>query len=285
MTTSIFDGKKLAEEKLENLKGQVLDFNSKHGRKLTLAAVQIGDLEENTKYLSLKTKIFSRVGAEVKLFKYESGKTVEEYISEIEKLNSDTSLDGIMIQLPLGTNLNDEDRVKMISAISSSKDVDGMKAGSGVTAPVVLAVLLALGEACNQLKLSSRPVKVLVLGSHGFVGSKVMETLANKEKLSEMTGLTNCELTGIDMESIERLRDEVNSADIIVSTTGRSGLILADWVKNGFVGIDVGAPGAEFAEGCSQKASFMTPVPGGVGPLTVSYLLENLVKVGSQVER
>jgi len=283
--TKLFEGKRLAEEMLDDLKSQAHDFESKYNRKLTLAAVQIGDLVENTKYLSLKTKIFSQAGAEVKLFQYGSGKAVEEYISEIEKLNNDPTLDGIMIQLPLGSNLCDADREKIISTIDSSKDVDGMKEGSDFTAPVVLAVLRALKEAGNYFKLSSKPLSVLVLGSHGFVGGKIMNILADRERVTELTGLDNYELTGIDIESIDRLKDEVKSADIVITTTGISGLILADWVKDGFVGIDVGAPDAEFAEGCGEKASFMTPVPGGVGPLTVSYLLENLLKAGNTVDR
>jgi len=283
--TKLFEGKRLAGEMLDDLKSQALDFESKYNRKLTLAAVQIGDLAENSKYLSLKIKVFSQAGAEVKLFQYGSGKAVEEYISEIEKLNNDPTLDGIMIQLPLGSNVNDFDREKIISTIDSSKDVDGMKEGSGFTAPVVLAVLRALKEAGNYLELSSKSLSILVLGSHGFVGRKIMNNLVDRERGTKLTGLGNYELMGIDIESINRLKDEVKRADVVITTTGTSGLISADWVKNSFVGIDVGAPDAEFAEGCSEKASFMTPVPGGVGPLTISYLLGNLLKVRNTVDR
>ncbi len=173
---------------------------------------------------------------------------------EIVMNRIDGDEDGIMVQLP------HPNAKELISQIPPEKDVDGLKEDSLYLPAVVRAVkevLLGLQEDLLQKK-------IVVVGEKGFVGRKLMQVFPDA--------------VGMDKDDFDI--EKLKTADIIISATGQKDLIDSDMVRDGFIAIDVGYPDAEFTPSALAKASFYTPVPGGVGPVTVAMLFANLLKVG-----
>ena len=169
-----------------------------------------------------------------------------------------------MLQLPLPAHFA-RDRNKIIRAIDSKKDVDGMTADSPFITPVVKAVI----DTLDSSKISQpKSVSTVVVGAKGFVGKKIVKLLRDKG-----SRVAVCDLDTKDLGA------RTSKADILISATGVAGLISADMVKRGAVVIDVGAPKGDVrTEEVKEKAGFISPVPGGVGPVTIVSLLENLVE-------
>lgn len=164
----------------------------------------------------------------------------------------DGSEDGIMVQLP------HPNAKELISQIPLEKDVDGLRDGSPFKPAVVRAVLAILAEA---KRMGSDPIRLVIVGNRGFAGSRLQRELG-------------CD--GMDKDNFDP--STLLGADAIISCTGQAGLLKPEMVKNGFVAIDVGYPEAEFTPEALSKASWHTPVPGGVGPVTVVMLFANLLK-------
>lgn len=170
---------------------------------------------------------------------------------EIVMNKIDGSENGIMVQLP------HPHARELISQIPPEKDVDGLKE-DGLYLP---AVVRAVKEVLLSLQEDLLQKKIVVVGAKGFVGRKLMQAFP--------------EAVGMDKDDFDPERSR--RADVIISATGQAGLITGSMVKKGFVAIDVGYPEAEFAPDALAKASFYTPVPGGVGPVTVAMLFTNLL--------
>jgi len=177
------------------------------------------------------------------------------------QFNEDDSVHGILVQLPLPKELL-HSKSQILSSILSSKDVDNLTDQSTFTHPTSLAILDILE---NSL-LTSDETKILLIGYKGFVGSKTLELLKHHKY----------NIKGVDIETVD-LTPETLKADIIISATGTPNIIDQSMVKKGVSLIDIGYPAGDFNADVSHKAQFMTPIKNGVGPVTIAYLLENLV--------
>ncbi|MEJ2441505.1 MAG: bifunctional 5,10-methylenetetrahydrofolate dehydrogenase/5,10-methenyltetrahydrofolate cyclohydrolase [Patescibacteria group bacterium] len=267
METHIFKGKKFASLKENKLKEKTNDLKEK-GIIPKLISIQIGENKGSSLYLSLKQKAAERIGAILEIKKFSEEDKVEEVINFIKELNKDKKIHGIMVQLPISKKLS-ERQDEIINTISPEKDIDGMSVGGPFLTPTVKAVMLAMEDASKTLNLSGDE-KVVVLGSKGFVGSRIIKALKK----------SNYSVEGMDIESKDK--GKIREADIVVSAIGQPGFIRRDMVKEGVIVIDVGAPKGDVDfEEVSKKASYITPVPGGIGPVTIACLMENLIEATS----
>lgn len=264
--TYIFDGRKFAFAK-RNKTARRVRVLKKRGITPKLASIMIGHNQGSELYLSLKKKAAKSVGASLEVIPLPANISMYRYIETIEELNKDGSVHGVMLQLPLPQNLKHKKK-DIINAIALQKDVDGMRDNSSFTAPVVRAAQQILSEATNDERqfLRKATLRVVVVGENGFVGGKLLKGLRR----------AGYRVVGVDLET-KNLALKTRNADVLISATGVPDLIKPDMVKEGVVLIDVGAPKGDVDRRTYQKASFVSPVPGGVGPVTISYLLENLV--------
>lgn len=247
---TIFDGKAASQEILTDLKTRI------HTDKLDLqlATILVGEDKASKIYTDLKKKAAESIGIKMDVYEFSEETSPEKIKNKILDLNSDQDINGIMIQLPLPKNFNKE---KIVQLIKPEKDVDGLRTDSKFLPATVRAVLTIL-EKANALNK-----KTAVVGVKGTVGRGLV-------KSSQITVHRGFDM-GDDLKNL-------NAYDVIISATGVADLIKPEMIKEGVVLIDVGAPKPEFNEGCYKKASFYTPVPGGVGPMTIASLLQNLVE-------
>lgn len=266
MSAVVFDGKKVALEKEIKLETEVKKLKRK-GLTPKLVSILIGEDKGSKLYLALKKKAAEGVGVKLEIKKLPDSEPVSQLVILIKDLNQDNDVHGIMVQLPLPANFSLNDRKKVISAIAPEKDVDGMRDDSQYLTPVVKAVLIAI-KAAGEFISNDRDAKIIVVGAEGFVGKKIVEIL--KKMGYEVKGV------GSDTANLSA---ETRKAEVLISAAGRTGLIKGNRVKGDAVVIDVGAPkgDVQFNE-VANKASFISPVPGGIGPITISILLENLVE-------
>ncbi len=258
MTAKIFDGKEFALKKEKILAKRVRELARK-GRVPKLVSIVVGDNPASHMYVNLKGEAAARVG--IKFEKLEL--KITDVITAIRKLNEDESVTGIMVQLPLPDIVRQEtDRV--LGAIAPEKDVDGLT-GKGRFLPATVKAVLDILE---EMKVDVIDKPVVVVGRSRIVGKPLAVALADR----------GAKVTVAHSQTTD-LGEVTRKADILVSATGKQGLITATMVKPGAIVIDVGEPKGDVAERVWEVASYMTPVPGGVGPVTVVSLLENLVKV------
>ncbi len=265
--TIYFDGKQFVEARKEELVAQVKLLKAK-GVIPKLVSLVVGDEESAVKYQELKRRRAQEIGAVVEIAQFNKNETFAELVQFIEKLNEDEKVHGVMIQLPLPRSLKNRTE-ELINKISKTKDVDGMRDDSQFVAPVVLAVKAALNDALRVVrpKKTNEKLAICVVGA-GFVGKKIIKHL--KE-----VGFSNT--YGVDT-GVQKLSQETLKAHVIVSSTGKANLITEKMVKTDSMLIDVGAPFGEITASASKKAVFTTPVPGGIGPVTIYFLLFNLIK-------
>jgi len=247
----IFDGKAFAEKIISKLPR----------KKAKLAIFLSEDNISGVRYVKIKTETAQRLGVEVEVTmtnpQIPMNIQVTNIKSQIEKLNKDETVTGIMIQLPLGFDHLDLD---IASGIAREKDVDGLRDDSPYLPAAVLAVKKILDAYSSEFMVHG---KIAIVGSNGFIGQKLIKLLRT----------TNNELIAIDKDNFDS--EKIKLADIVISATGQAGLIKD--IKNGAVCIDLGFPKGDFNPEVAKKASFFTPVPGGVGPVTVACLFENLL--------
>ena len=263
----VFDGRFVSKKKEEDLKN-LIDKLRKKGVIPKLVSILVGDNKASNLYLSLKQKAADRIGAKVEIIKFDEDIKVGKIINLIKKYNKNKYVHGIMVQLPLPPILKPKTD-EIIHAIIPEKDVDGMRYESPFLTPVTKAVLSAIKDALNIVRppLKEAPLKVVIVGYTGFEGSKIYKVLKGE----------GYRVLGANLKT-KNLGAKTKNADILVSATGVAGLISGDMVKRGAVVIDVGAPKGDIVtDELINKASFISPVPGGIGPVTISCLLENLV--------
>lgn len=264
--TYLFDGKAKAKEIEKELISHVQDLNKK-GINPKLVSILVGDDPASKLYLSLKKAAATAVGASLEIRDLPSDASTIDIIDMIKELNVDETVYGIMLQLPLPDNFSKEERDQIIDNIISRKDVDGMKEDSPYLTPVVKAIILALKEASHFLP-NDREAKVAVVGSRGFVGSRVISIL------DDMGYITR----GVDKKS-DDWEVTLKESDVIVSATGEENLVTGNLINENSILIDVGSPKPDVdKDSVLDKASFLSPVPGGIGPLTVVLLIENLIE-------
>ena len=272
----LIDGKKAAAELREELKREVADLKTKHNKVPGLTVILIGDMAPSQIYVRNKEKSANEVGLKSEVIKYPD--TVEEktVLEKIEELNNDQTVSGILVQLPLPKHI---DKQKVIETIAPSKDVDGfhpMNVGnlsSGYESSVPCTPL-GCYLMIKKIEPNLSGKKAVVVGRSNLNG-KPMTQLLLKE---------NCTVT-ITHSRTKDLKAECLEADIIVAAVGIPELVKGDWVKKDAIVIDVGINKTEnglvgdvaFDE-VSKVAKALTPVPGGVGPMTIACLLKNTVE-------
>jgi methylenetetrahydrofolate dehydrogenase (NADP+)/methenyltetrahydrofolate cyclohydrolase len=266
--TKIFDGRAFAANKEVELQKQVFKLK-KRGITPKLVSILVGSDPASHLYVNLKKKAAERVGAEVEIKHFKADVDISEILDFITTKNKDAQVNGIMIQLPLPEIFSEKERDLVIETINPKKDVDGLKKESDFLTPTVKSVLFALKEASENIV---RPdTKVLVVGHSGFEGGKIYKVLQEMD----------FEVYGVDSKT-KNLKLKTLEADILISATGSPGIIKGNMIKKGAVIIDIGAPkGDVVKEEVMGRASYISPVPGGVGPVTIVSLLENLIGTSS----
>lgn len=259
---TIFDGRLFAAEKEVSLGLKVLGLKAR-GVYPKLASILVGNNPASELYVNLKKKAAERIGAEVDIYFISEKTKLDEIILLIDTLNTDEDVHGIMVQLPLPKPIS-QFKDQIIEAIDPKKDVDGLRSNSQFLHPTSKAVVDILKFAEKGLEVS--PKTVCVVGATGMVGTPLV-----KELRIEGYEVVECDSKTAD------LKEKTLKGEVLISTTGIPDLINKDMVKKDAIVIDVGSPKGDVEEGVEKKASFMTPVPGGVGPVTISALLENLI--------
>lgn len=265
----VIDGRQLAGIREAVLKQAVSSLRAKGMVPRLVSLVMSGD-EAGLWYSRLKEEAAERIGVESEKVVLQDWQT-DKVVGLIRGFNQNKRVDGVMVQRP-GVRWGEKQGMnrsefevwwsQVVAAIDAEKDVDGLTAKSRFLMATVKAVELVLGE------IGVSQGRMVVVGSQGLVGRRLVEYFSDKEFKVE----------GVDVDERELAR-VTKKADVLVSATGKPGLIKAEMVKKGAVVIDVGWPKGDVKFGeVKEKASVITPVPGGIGPLTVVSLLENLVE-------
>lgn len=258
------DGIAASEEILEELKGQVAG-----GRSPKLAIFWVGENFDSKKYVGAKEEAATKVGAKIEVFKFNDDVQENEISGKIVEATK-ADFDGVMIQLPLPSHLN---RKQLISLVPEGKDVDGLRFCAGFESDFAPAVVAAIFKAIELSGVDIHPARIAVIGKGFLVGGPLERIFIQMNLNFEIYDKNT---TGIG----ERLRDK----DIIISATGVAGLVKPEMIKDGVVLIDAGVCeesgkiAGDIDPACYGKALKYTPVPGGIGPMTVAMLMKNLVK-------
>lgn len=276
MTAQLIDGKALAAAKREALKKDVRAWESKLGRKLGLAVVIVGEDPASQIYVRNKRRASEELGLYAPAYDLPATTSQAELLRLIAELNSRPEIDGFIVQTPLPKQIDPE---AVIRAMDPDKDVDGFH-------PVNLGCLTAghprlvsctpagIMDLIRSTGVAVAGKKAVVIGRSFNVGKPTALLL-----LQENATVTICHSRTVG------LAEECRTADILVAAVGKKGLVRGDWIKPGAVVIDVGTirvdgklyGDVEFAE-AKERAGFLTPVPGGVGPMTIASLLANTVE-------
>ncbi len=265
----IISGTETRKKLLEKYK----EIISKNNLKISLVIIQVGDNEASNTYIRNKLKYTKEVGIKSKLMKLDESITEEELINIIKKLNRSKTT-GVILQSPLPSHI---DFTKCARLIKDSKDVDGFSTNNlfGIRdnneqiIPCTVKGILKLFEEYN-IDLVGK--NIVVIGRSNIVGRPLADALINRNAT-----VTLCH------SKTKNLEEYTKNADIVISAVGRPNLINKDMVKKDFIGIDVGiniVDGklvGDFNKDVEEKASYLTPVPGGVGPMTVAMIIDNLI--------
>jgi 5,10-methylene-tetrahydrofolate dehydrogenase/methenyl tetrahydrofolate cyclohydrolase len=280
---TILDGKKMSEKTLNEIKDEIKKRDWKN--KIGLAVIMIGIRKDSSIYVRKKMEACERVG--IKSYKIELKTTVtnEMVCKEIEKLNTNDTIHGILIQLPIPRHLNEE---KILRKINYLKDVDGFHANNmGYLAmerrePLFIPCTpLGCFELLKEYNIEMEGKEVVVIGKSNIVGLPMALIM-----MKEMATVTVCH------KMTKNIEEHTKRADILIVGVGKGHMIKKDWVKEGVVVIDIGINvlkdetrkrgyrliGDVDYENVKGVASYITPVPGGVGPMTVAMLIKNTLK-------
>ena len=283
----LLDGKKTSKEiKLELAKAVKLRKES--GKKIPhLAAVLVGSDGGSMTYVNAKVKACEEIGFESTLIKYDDSVSEEILLSKVKSLNEDKSIDGFIVQLPLPKHI---DELKITQAIDPKKDVDGfhpVNLGNMIlNIPCFLpATPAGIMELLKRNNIETKGKNCLIIGRSNIVGQPLSILLAQN------TNPGNCTVT-LAHSHTKNLKDLALNADILIAAIGRPKFVTSDMVKEGAVVIDVGTTrviddsrergwylsGDVDFNSVAEKCSFITPVPGGVGPMTIASLMINTLK-------
>jgi methylenetetrahydrofolate dehydrogenase (NADP+)/methenyltetrahydrofolate cyclohydrolase len=261
----LLKGKKIADAILKNIKAEI----KKSSLQPSLAVVLVGNDQASELYVSLKQKAAKKIGIDFQLFRLSPKVKEAEIIQKIKKLNADKKISGIIVQLPLPKNLNTQ---KILDEINPRKDVDGFSAKKAASLqPVFPQAILEMLVSFLKVPFRKESNAVVIANSEKF--GKVMLNKLKEKKISGTYVLSN---------KLKENIKKIQKADIIISAVGKPGLITDKMVKKGAIIIDGGITkkdkkvlGDVDFYSVKNKASFLTPVPGGVGPVTIACLLRN----------
>lgn len=275
---NILDGKKCSQEILDKIKEKVDNLKNSNKRVPGLAVIIVGNNPASKIYVNSKVKACEKVGFYSKAIFLDENISQAELLENIQALNNDKNIDGILVQLPLPKHLNEDE---ICNAIDTSKDVDGFKAENlgkvmlgkedGMV-PCTPQGIMYLLDSIKDINLYG--MNGVVIGRSNIVGKPISSLLINR-------GVT----TTVCNSRTKNIEDILRNADIIVAALGKPKFLKENMVKEGAIIIDVGINrvdgklcGDVDFENVSKLASFITPVPGGVGPMTIAMLLNNTLR-------
>jgi methylenetetrahydrofolate dehydrogenase (NADP+)/methenyltetrahydrofolate cyclohydrolase len=280
----ILDGKKVSQAVKDQLKLDIAQLFTEGKKVPHLAAILVGNDGASETYVASKVRSCEEVGFKSTLIRFDADISEHQLLEKIEELNHDPDVDGILVQLPLPKHISDE---QVINTIDPSKDVDGfhpvsvgkMVQGLPTFIPATPHGIMLMLE---HYKIDTTGMHAVVIGRSNIVG-RPMSIL-----LSENKNPGNCTVT-LCHSKTKNIAELCRNADIVVAALGRPGFVKEDWIKEGTIVIDVGITRVEDAtkksgfrlrgdvdyENVAPKCSWITPVPGGVGPMTIAALLNN----------
>ncbi|GGK70266.1 bifunctional 5,10-methylenetetrahydrofolate dehydrogenase/5,10-methenyltetrahydrofolate cyclohydrolase [Rufibacter glacialis] len=288
---TLLDGKKTSEAIQSEIAAEVAEIKAQGGKVPHLAAILVGQDGGSMTYVNNKVIACERVGFASTLLHYETDITEEELLTKIREINEDPEIDGLIVQLPLPKHISGD---KVLEVMDYKKDVDGfhpvnvgrMVAGLPAYLPATPYGIMQLLE---RYHIDTKGKHCVVVGRSNIVGTPI-SILMSKCTIPGESTVTICHRNTVD------LAHHTRQADILIVAVGRPGLITADMVKEGAVVIDVGTTrvtdttrergwrlrGDVDFDSVAPKCSYITPVPGGVGPLTISMLLKNTLRAAKK---
>lgn len=289
--TTILDGKLISEQIQAEILLEVNTLKAQGGKTPHLAAILVGNDGASETYVGAKVKACEKAGFISSLVRLPETATEQELLRKIDELNKDTSIDGYIVQLPLPKHIHEH---KIMEAISPQKDVDGFHPQNvgrmALNLPTYLpATPYGIMQLLERYKIDTAGKHCVVIGRSHIVGSPISILMAR----NAVPG--NCTVT-LCHSRTTNLKEHTLKADILIVALGKSEFVTADMVKDGVVVIDVGITriasdktkngfklvGDVNYEEVAPKASFITPVPGGIGPMTIASLLINTLKASKK---
>ncbi len=281
---TIIDGKKISEDILNEIALEVQARTKRGDKTPHLAAILVGDDGPSQTYVNSKIKACEKVDFKSSLFKYDNNISEEKLLDEIEMINNNDDIDGFIVQLPLPSSINQEN---ILNCINPNKDVDGFhpinygKMTLGINS-FIPATPLGILELFKRYKINLNGKKCLVIGRSQIVGRPISILLSQSNQFCNAT-VTLAHSRTLDLNKLAL------DSDVIISAIGRPEFLKENMVKQGAIIIDVGISRVKDTElkkgyrivgdvdfkNVSKKASYITPVPGGVGPMTIAMLLKN----------
>ena len=287
----LIDGKTVATQIKKEIANEVNEILANGGKRPHLAAILVGHDGGSETYVAAKVKACEECGFTSTLIRYEADVTEEELLAKVEELNNDTDVDGFIVQLPLPRHINEQ---KVTEAIDYRKDVDGFHPVNVGRLSIGLPCFLSatpngIMELLRRYNIDTRGKKCVVLGRSNIVGKPMANLMMQKSQPGDAT-VTVCH------SHTQNIAEECRQADIIIAALGQPHFLKADMVKEGAVIIDVGTTrvpdttrksgfrlcGDVDFENVAPKCSFITPVPGGVGPMTIVSLMKNTLLAGKR---
>ncbi len=284
MPAKLLEGKGVALKIKENIKLEIESLKSKYGLVPKLMSVQVGENPASEIYIKSQEKTAKGLGITYELKKIDAGITQDEFIKIIDSLNKDKSTHGIIVQMPLPQHID----AQLISRyIAPLKDIEAVHPenmgeiifGKAKILPCTAAACMELLDSIDSLELYGK--EAVVVGHSEIVGKPLALLLLNK-----FVTTTVCHIATGQRGTLPEF---VKKAEILIVAVGKAGLVKGDWIKEGAIVIDVGINRVEGKivgdvefDKAFEKASYITPVPGGVGPLTVTILMRNVVEAFKQ---
>ena len=286
----LIDGKAISEQVKQEIAAEVAEIVANGGKRPHLAAILVGHDGGSETYVAAKVKACEACGFTSTLIRYEADVTEEELLAKVQELNNDADVDGFIVQLPLPKHIDEQ---KIIEAIDYKKDVDGFHpinvGRMAIGLPCFIsATPLGIITLLKRYGIETSGKKCVILGRSNIVG-KPMAQLMMQKQYGDST-VTVCHSRS------KTLKKECQEADIIIAAIGSPEFVTADMVKDGAVIVDVGTtrvPDATRKSGfrlcgdvkfdeVAPKCSYITPVPGGVGPMTICSLMKNTLAAGKK---
>ena len=287
----LIDGKAVAAQIKKEIATEVNEILANGGKRPHLAAILVGHDGGSETYVASKVKACEECGFKSTLIRYETDVTEEELLAKVEELNNDADVDGFIVQLPLPKHIDEQ---KITEAIDYRKDVDGFHPVNAGRLSIGLPCFLSatpngIMELLRRYNIDTKGKKCVVLGRSNIVGKPMANLMMQKSIPGDAT-VTVCH------SHTQNIADECRQADIIIAALGQPHFLKADMVKEGAVVIDVGTTrvpddtrksgfrlcGDVDFENVAPKCSFITPVPGGVGPMTIVSLMKNTLLAGKR---
>lgn len=277
----LLDGKKLSQKIKEELKKETAEFVEKNGVVPGLAVIMVGDDPASHAYVSMKAKACKEVGIYSALHEMPSAVTEEDVLSTIRMINDNPKIHALLVQLPLPKHI---DTTKILEAVSAKKDVDGFhpynlgRLVAGLDA-LIPCTPLGVMELLAEYGIDVKGKDCVVVGASNIVGKPMAALLLNAGATVDICHIFT-----------QELKEHTKKADIIFVGVGKPNLITEDMVKDGAIVVDIGinrvgdklVGDADF-DSLANKCSYITPVPGGVGPMTIAMLLKNTLKAAKSI--